>query len=339
MKRKPGAPSVNVAVLGFQSFGALPIVGPYDILRESCQLQRKVLGPDENRTTFNVELVSLTRKPLRFDGVATLHPHATIATVKSPDLILIPSSGPRVLELLDSLRGFVPWIQACAARGARVVAMCTGAFLLAETGLLDGRTATTHWNFADLFRKRYPKVNLRADRLIVDEGNIITSGAATSFIDLVLYLIELYCGREAAILTAKVMLIEMGRYTQLPYTIFSTRKMHDDTEILRAQQFIENNLTRDLTIGLLAKCARMSARNFTRRFHAAVGELPSLYVQKLRIEKAKRLLERTNDSIASIMGKVGYSDERSFRRLFRTLTKVSPHLYRRQYAAMIHAVS
>jgi transcriptional regulator GlxA family with amidase domain len=110
--------------------------------------------------------VSLTRKPLQFDGVTTLHPHATIANAKSPDLILIPSSGPRVLELLDELRCFVPWIQACSSRGARVVGMCTGAFLLAETGLLDGRTATTHWNFADLFRQRYPKVILRADQLI-----------------------------------------------------------------------------------------------------------------------------------------------------------------------------
>lgn len=211
--------------------------------------------------------------------------------------------------------------------------MCTGAFLLAETGLLDARTATTHWFFADLFRRSYPKVKLYPDRLIVDEGNVITSGAATSFLDLILYLVELYCGREAAILTAKVLLIDMGRYTQLPYTIFSTQKIHQDRQVLRLQQFMEANLQRELTIELLADRAGMSVRNFDRRFRAAVGEAPSSYLQKLRIEKAKRLLETTNDSIADIMLKVGYEDERSFRRLFHALTELSPKVYRQRYAA------
>jgi transcriptional regulator GlxA family with amidase domain len=333
MKGTPKKRTINVAIVAFETFATIPITGPMDILNESCTLQRDVLGTDENRTTFDVELVSLTKKPLRFDGVVTLHPHATISTARKPDLILIPSSGLNVLETLASLRGFIPWIQTCSAQGSRVVSMCTGAFLLAETGLLDGRTATTHWFFADLFRRSYPKVNLYPDRLIIDEGNVITSGAATSFLDLVLYLIELYCGREAAILTAKILLIEMGRYTQLPYTIFSTQKMHEDRQILRAQQFMEVNAERELTIESLAERAGMSVRNFDRRFRSAVGEAPSSYLQKLRIEKAKRLLEATNDAIAEIMIKVGYEDERSFRRLFHTLTDLSPKAYRRRYSA------
>lgn len=330
MKGTPNKHTTKVAILAFDTFATLPITGPMDVLNESCALQRDVLGTDKNRATFDVELVSLTKKPLRFDGV-TLHPHETISSARKPDLILIPSSGTKVFEALVSLRGFVPWIQECSAQGSRVVSMCTGAFLLAETGLLDGRTATTHWFFADLFRRSYPKVNLYPDRMIIDEGNVITSGAATSFLDLVLYLIELYCGREAAILTAKVLLIEMGRYTQLPYTIFSTQKMHDDQQILRLQQFMEANLQRELAIELLANRAGMSVRNFDRRFRAAVGEAPSAYLQKLRIEKAKRLLETTNESIAEIMTGVGYEDDRSFRRLFRALTELSPKAYRRRY--------
>ena len=333
MKGTPKKRTTNVAILAFETFATLPITGPMEMLNESCALQHDVLGTDQNRATFDVELVSLTKKPLRFDGVVTLHPHATICTARKPDLILIPSSGTKVLEALASLRGFVPWIQECSAQGSRVVSMCTGTFLLAETGLLDGRTATTHWFFADLFRRSYPKVNLYPDRMIIDEGNVITSGAATSFLDLVLYLIELYCGREAAILTAKVLLIEMGRYTQLPYTIFSTQKMHEDQQILRLQQFMEANLQRELAIELLADRAGMSVRNFDRRFRAAVGEAPSAYLQKLRIEKAKRLLETTNDSIAEIMTGVGYEDDRSFRRLFRALTELSPKAYRRRYSA------
>ena len=331
MKGTPKKRVANVAILAFETFATIPITGPMDILNESCALQRDVLGADENRTTFDVELVSLTKKPLQFDGVVTLHPHASISTARQPDLILIPSTGPKVPEALGPLRGFIPWIKACSAAGARVVSMCTGAFLLAETGLLDGRTATTHWFFADLFRRSYPKVKLYPDRLIIDEGNVITSGAATSFLDLILYLVELYCGREAAILTAKVLLIEMGRHTQLPYTIFSTQKMHSDRQVLRLQQFMEAKLQRELTIELLADQAGMSVRNFDRRFRAAVGEAPSSYLQKLRIEKAKRLLETTNDTVAEIMAKVGYEDERSFRRLFGALTDLSPRAYRQKY--------
>lgn len=333
MKATHSARATRVAILAFETFATIPITGPMDILNESCELQREVLGKDPNRTTFEVELVSLTKKPLHFANGVTLHPNASLSTAKKPDLILIPSIGSRVVESLRSKRDFIPWIKECSAERARTVSFCTGAFLLAETGLLEGREATTHWFFADLFRKRYPEVDLHPERLIVDEGNVITSGAATSFLDVVLYLIEMYCGREAAILTAKILLIEMGRYTQLPYTIFSTQKMHDDQQILRAQHFIEDNAHTELSIESLANRAGMSVRNFDRRFRNAVGEAPSTYLQKLRIEKAKRLLQSSNDTIEEIMLKVGYEDVRSFRRLFHAFTDLSPKAYRRKYGA------
>ncbi len=327
--------TVNVAILAFETFATIPITGPMDILNKSCALWRGTHPDDTSGTDFEIQLVSLTKRPLRFGDWATLHPHASVLTAKKPDLILIPSAGDNVMESLDSLRAFIPWIKACSAQGARVVSLCTGAFLLAESGLLDGRTATTHWFFADLFRKHYPTVDLRPERLIVDEGNVITSGAATSFLDLVLYLIEMYSGHEAAVLTAKVLLIEMGRYTQLPYTIFSARKMHGDRRILRAQQFIEEHGHREFTIDTLARRAGMSVRNFDRRFRNAVGETPSAYLQKLRIEKAKRLLENSQHTIEEIASAVGYEDERSFRRLFRALTDLSPTAYRRKYTRSI----
>src|SRR5215471_14536303 len=263
-KRKP----TNVAILAFETFAAIPITGPMDVLNKSCSLLAHARGEDPNNPAFNVETVALKKRPLRFNGSVTLHPHASIATAKQPDLVLVPSVGDDVLGSLSSLRGFIPWVTECSANGARVVSMCTGSFLLAETGLLNGRSATTHWGFADLFRRTYPKVNLFPERLIVDEGNIITAGASTAFLDVALYLLELYCGREAAILTAKVLLIEMGRYTQLPYTIFSTQKMHKDQQILRMQQFMETHLTRQITIEELAKRVGMSTRNFDRRFQA-----------------------------------------------------------------------
>ena len=327
--------TTNVAILAFETFAAISINGPMDILNKSCTLLCEARGEDASNPAFDVELVAIRKRPLHFDKSVTLHPHASIDTARKPDLILVPSVGNDVLESLTSLRKFVPWIKECSTRGARVVSMCTGSFLLAETGLLDGRSATTHWAFADLFRRTYPKVNLLPERLVVDEGNVITAGASTAFLDMALYLLELYCGREAAILTAKVLLIEMGRHTQLPYTIFSTQKMHKDRQILSAQHFMESNLAREITVDDLARRTGMSARNFDRRFRAAVGDAPSSYLQRLRIEKAKRLLETTNDGVAEIMVKVGYQDERSFRRLFHALTELSPRAYRRRYASQL----
>ena len=334
-KRRP----TNVAILAFETFAAIPINGPMDILNKSCALMAEARGEDPAHPAFNVELVALNKKPLHFGSSVTLHPDTSIATAARPDLLLIPAVGDDVLRSVSSLRAFVPWIKECSAHGARVVSMCTGSFLLGETGLLNGRSATTHWAFADLFRKTYPQVNLFPERLIVDEGNIITAGAATAYLDLVIYLVELYCGREAAILTAKVLLIEMGRYTQLPYTIFSPQKTHRDQQILRIQQFMENHMARQIAVEDLAKRAGMSTRNLDRRFRAAVGEAPTSYLQKLRIEKAKRLLETTDDSVSEIMLKAGYEDERSFRRLFSSLTQLSPKAYRKKYAFQVISAS
>ncbi len=330
-RRRP----TNVAILAFETFAAIPISGPMEILNKSCALLADARGEDPDNPAFNVELVALNKRPLHFSGCVTLNPHDSIATAERPDLLLIPSVGDDVLSSLTSLRAFVPWIKECSAHGVRLVSMCTGSFLLGETGLLNGRSATTHWAFADLFRRTYPQVNLLPDRLIVDEGNIITAGASTAFLDVALYLLELYCGREAAILTAKVLLIEMGRYSQLPYTIFSKQKMHKDQQILRAQQFVENHLARQITVEDLAKRAGMSTRNFDRRFRAAAGEAPTSYLQKLRIERAKRLLETTDNTVSEIMLKVGYEDERSFRRLFSSLTQLSPKAYRKRYATQV----
>jgi len=300
-----------------------------DLLTKSSELLKSANW--EEVTTFEVKLVSLTLRPVRFGRAVTLHPQATITTAERPDLILIPAMDVNILESVKANRAFIPWIKSCWSRGTRVVSFCTGGFLLAETGLLDGRAATTNWQSADLFRKNYPNVDLQVNRLIVDQGSVITSGAAAAYQDTILYLIELYSGREAAILTAKTMLLELGRQTQLPFTIFSNQKTHNDRQILRIQERIETQLNQPLDIEELARWGGMSMRNFDRRFRDATGDPPSTYIQKMRVEKTKRLLEASTDSVDQIMTKVGYEDGRSFRRLFRRFTGLSPRAYRLKY--------
>ena len=336
MNVTPPQRAIRTAVLALRSFASFPVIGPAFLLNLSSGIQRGANGVDPRGAIFEVELVSLTKKPILFPDGVIVHPTSSITSANRPELIFIPAIGDNFFEnnLTQSLEphlAFVPWIKACAAEGTRVVSECTGAFLLAATGLLDGRSATTHWFFADEFRKMYPKVNLLLERLIVDEGSVITSGAGASFTDLVLYLIELYSGHATAVLTSKLLALDLGRRTQLPYTIFSSLKTHSDRQILQIQNVLESASQSMWTPQGMAKRAGMSLRTFERRFRKATGETPSTYVQKLRVENAKRLLENCGDTVEEIAHKVGYEDSRSFRRLFCHFTALSPKTYRVRY--------
>jgi transcriptional regulator GlxA family with amidase domain len=336
MNRAPSQPAIRTAVLALQSFASFPVIGPTFLLNLSGGIQKGATGAAPRGPTFEVELVALTKKPIRFPDGVTVHPTISVANATRPDLILIPAIRNNYFDddfarSIQPHQAFIPWIKVCAAEGARVVSMCTGAFLLAATGLLDGRNATTHWFFADEFRKMYPKVNLHPDRLIVHEGSVITSGAGASFTDLVLYLIELYCGHATAVSTSKFLALDLERRTQLPYTSFSSLKTHDDRHILQIQNILESESPSKWTPEGLARRAGMSLRTFDRRFRKATGEAPSTYIQKLRVEKAKRLLESCNDTVDEIAHKIGYEDTRSFRRLFRHFTSLSPKTYRLKY--------
>jgi transcriptional regulator GlxA family with amidase domain len=217
--------------------------------------------------------------------------------------------------------------------------MCTGAFLLGAAGLLDGKRATTHWFFADEFRRRFPRVDLREQQLIVDEGDIVTCGAVTAYLNLMIYLVEKYFGHDIALRTAKMYLIDMDRPSQLPFQIHRFPVTYSDGSIARAQEFIREHFKEDLTIDDVARRAGMSVRNFSRRFKIATGESFANYTQKLRIETAKRLLESTEFSASEIMYQVGYNDERSFRRLFKHHSGLSPKQYRTKFKIRFHNIA
>jgi transcriptional regulator GlxA family with amidase domain len=225
----------------------------------------------------------------------------------------------------------VPWLRRMHERGADLASMCTGAFVLAETGLLDGRAATTHWIAHDLFRARYPLVTLRPERIIVDEGRLITSGGATSFLNLVMYLAEKFLGAATAQAASKMFLIDLNKGAQTAYAIFSTQKTHGDAAVLRAQAMIEEGAGGSLSVAGLASSVAVSPRQFIRRFKAATGNTPVEYIQRVRVEAAKKHLETSSLGWGEIVQRVGYEDLASFRRVFVKYVGISPTEYRKRY--------
>jgi transcriptional regulator GlxA family with amidase domain len=212
-----------------------------------------------------------------------------------------------------------------------VACICTGAFLLAKTGLLDGRSCSTHWSAADDFRAMYPKVKLQPDRLITDENGIYTNGGAYSFLNLLLYLTEKYFDRRTAIYCSKVFQIEMDRQNQSAFTIFKGQKMHGDDMVRQAQLLIEEKVDAKISVERLSAQFSVGRRNFDRRFIKATGNTPVEYAQRVKMEAAKREFENSRKTVSEVMYEVGYSDDKAFREVFRKITGMSPLEYRKRY--------
>jgi transcriptional regulator GlxA family with amidase domain len=225
----------------------------------------------------------------------------------------------------------IDWIEQQYKGGAEVASICTGAFLLASSGLLDGRTCSTHWAAAENFRTMFPKVNLQTDKLITDEKGIYTNGGAYSFLNLMIYLVEKYYDRQTAIFCSKVFQIEMDRQTQSEFAIFTGQKSHGDEMVNKAQAYIETNLQEKISVEHLSSRFSVGRRNFDRRFIKATGNTPVEYSQRVKIESAKRALESSRKTVNEVMYEVGYSDVKAFREVFKKITGMSPLEYRTKY--------
>lgn len=321
----------SVHVLALRDCTALVPIGLVDMLRKSADLAADMSNSAHG---LDITLVSATReRTIALAGGLRLECDAVLDEVTGSDLVLVPALDPDIRAHLELNAPVVPWLRDIHEAGADVASACTGAFLLAEAGLLDGRSATTHWAFQAEFRERYPRVDLRPQAIVVDQGRVITSGGATSFLSLALHVVERLLGAEVARAASKLFLIDPNKSPQGAYAIFGPQKAHSDEEILRAQGIIEHELARQLSVDDLARQVTMSRRNFVRRFTAATGNNPREYLQRARIEAAKRALERTRRPIATVAGDVGYEDVVAFRRMFTRLTGLTPSAYRTRYGA------
>lgn len=222
-------------------------------------------------------------------------------------------------------------LQSTQAERTFVASNCTGAFFLAEAGLLNGKDATTHWGFVDKFRKRYPNVNLKPEQLITESDNLLCAGGGHAWFDLGLYLIERFCGREVALETAKAFVIDMGRQNQMSYSPLDAKKQHSDLTIKNIQYWIDQHFTTPFVLDEIAREYGLSVRTLIRRFKQATGETPIAYAQAVRMEQARKLLETRSLSIAHIAHQVGYEDISSFSRLFKQMTGLTPGHYRARY--------
>lgn len=284
---------------------------------------------------FDVKLVGLSKESSQRDGMFTIKPEMLIQDVKKTDLIIIPALFGDPQGALKMNEAFIPWIIDQYKGGAELASYCIGVFFLAATGLLHGKRCATHWSAANDFRNLFPDVNLVDDKILTEDEGIYTSGGAYSWLNLILYLIEKYGGRDLAIVTSKTFMIDIDRNSQSPFIMFQGQKSHEDESIKKAQEFIEKNFQDKITIDQLASMLAIGRRNLERRFKKATSNTVVEYIQRVKMEAAKKGLESARKNINEVMYEVGYSDNKAFRTTFKKITGLSPVQYRNKYNRLV----
>ena len=335
MARSLPAKPIRVSVVVLPECDPSIIYGVYDTLWCAGWIWDSLKGQPTNKRLFEPRLVAARPGAMNLITNVSIVPHEAIADVAQTDVVFVPNimaDTPESLRALD--RRMLAWIRRMHAQGAQIYATCGGSLVLAEAGLLEGQEATTHWSYVPLFRKVYPNVTLHEERILVQSGpghSIVCSGGASSWQDLTLLLIARHAGTEEAIRMSKVFLYQWHREGQLPYASMMANVDHGDTAILRCQTWLAQNYEQADIIAEAVRRSGLPKRTFDRRFRAATGYSPLAYIQALRIEEAKQLLERGSDTIDAVAREVGYEDMASFRRLFRRLAGITPGAYRRKF--------
>jgi transcriptional regulator GlxA family with amidase domain len=302
------------------------VSGAFQILIRANEYWRR----KKNQPLMEIRLAGLISELKLDGGFFSVYP-VNIKEIEKADLIIIPSVSHDYDHVLQKNEKLIGWIREQYKTGAEVASICTGAFLLAATGLLDGRACSTHWNAAADFKRLFPCVELHTDKLITADKGLYTNGGAYSFLNLMLFLVEKYFDRDTAIFCSKVFQIDMDRTSQSPFFIFQAQKNHGDELVDKAQAYIEKNLAGKISFEDLASKLAISRRNFDRRFIKATGNTPVEYLQRVKVEVAKNTLEKGRKSIFEVMNEVGYNDDKAFREVFKKITGLSPLEYKAKY--------
>ena len=283
---------------------------------------------------FKVQLVGAKKEIKLNDGLFSVHPKILIKESKKADLIIIPALFGDMKSAIAKNKNLIPWIKEQHAHGAEIASLCVGAFLLASTGLLNGKKCSTHWGFQNEFRELFPEVELMDGNIITEENRIYSSGGANSYWNLLLHLLEKYSDRETAILAAKYFAVDIDRDSQTAFAMFQGQKNHADAEVKKAQDFIEKNFRDKILVADLSNKVSLGRRSFERRFKQATNNTVLEYILRIKIEAAKRSFESSRKNINEVMFDVGYTDIKGFRTIFKKITGLTPVEYRNKYNKM-----
>ena len=310
--------TMKIAVLDFQFAVMSSVSGPFDIFNQLNQIV--------DTFTTNINIKKIEAKIVHADN---------LDDTQTFDLVIIPAVRfDRIQEVLAKESEVYDWLKRQYDGGAELASICLGAFILASTGLLDNKVATTHWMGAAAFRSLFPKVNLLDDKIITDHQRIYTCGGAYSFTTLIIYLVDKYFGHEVAVVVSKVFLIHLHDFKQTPFHILNLQKSHNNGDIRKVQRYIEANFTDKLNVEELSSIANMTPRTFIRKFKKSTGSTPYEYLQRIKMEKAKKLLETKDIGIEQVSYEIGYSDFASFRKVFKKNVGLNPSEYKRLYGKM-----
>jgi transcriptional regulator GlxA family with amidase domain len=321
---------INVTILFLDQTFSSTATGPMEVFRHTGTLWNNFTG-HKPVCHFSVTTASVDGHAVHCDGPIDIQPAVALNDVRETDLIFIPSTGLGIDDVVERNAPVVPWLKHWHERGAAIASVCSGVGLVAATGLLDGKRATTHWSLAERFREKYPTVRWMPELMVTEDRNFYCGGGVNAALDLSLYLVGQLCGHEVAMQSAKALLIEMPRAWQAGFAIVPLKTEHSDESISAAQDWLHQNFHHTFPLEEPAERVGMSPRNFVRRFKQATGDSPLIYLQKLRVAAAKRLLENDHRSMQEISDAVGYQDAVFFRKIFQRHTGVSPSAYRQRF--------
>lgn len=335
----PHAPArISVCLLAVPEIATGVLNGLYEVFSFVGSGWEMLTGWPPGSTRFLPRIVAADRAPFRNLAGLPVAPELSFADARQADIVIV---GDLALARDEDTRGRWPdavaWLRSQHAQGALVCSVCTGSLMLAEAGLLEGEEATCHWAATDQIRNRYPGVRLHPERVLVTAGaghRLITAGGSASWTDLALYLVARFCGEEEARRTAKLFLFGDRREGQLPFAARVRPRQHEDAAVAAAQLWIAEIYACANPVAGMTQISGLASRTFVRRFQAATGYLPLDYVQSLRIEEAKQMLETSDASIDAIVAEVGYTEPAAFRRIFKRATGIAPNQYRQRFRWM-----
>jgi len=319
---------LRIGIVVYQNCTSSMVTGFWDIVTLANQL----LSQQSGRKLFELELVGASKSPIQSFSGLTFTPYRTIQSQNNYNVVYVPGFIGDADAVIMEEQKIIRWLRRMNERRTILSAACNGNFLLASSGALDNKKATTHWSLIQKFRYTFKNVTLEPEKIIVDNGSVISAAGVTAYFNLALHLIQRFSNREIALACAKVFLVDAGRKIQTPYQIFQFSKAHGDDSIVKIQDWMENNYEKKISLDTLADLGVMGKKTLLRRFKKSTGETPQMYLQKLRIETAKRLLESKDITFSEVTWKVGYIDVSSFHKAFKSETGLTPMDYRGRFS-------